>query len=55
VTDAGRDRTVHTVALEENVLDAVANNPRTSVRTVAHELETTASTVRRVYKGRNVQ
>jgi hypothetical protein len=51
MTDARRDRRVRTVALEENVLDPVANNPRTSVRTVAHKLGTSASTVWRVLRG----
>jgi hypothetical protein len=37
MTDTGRYR----------VLDAVANNPRTSIRTVAHELGTSASTLLR--------
>jgi hypothetical protein len=47
MTDTGRYRTVCIVVLEENVLDAVANNPRTSIRTVAHELGTSASTLLR--------
>jgi hypothetical protein len=44
MTDAGRDRTIRTVASEGNILDAVNTNPRTGVLTVAHELGTSAST-----------
>jgi hypothetical protein len=45
MTDAGRDRIVRTVGLEENVLDAVANNLRTIIRTVAQEFRIRASTM----------
>jgi hypothetical protein len=50
MTDAGRDRIVRTVGLEENVLDAVANNLRTIIRTVAQEFRIRASTMWRVLR-----
>lgn len=49
-TDAGRRRTVRTVQLEENILDAVADTPSTSTRKLAAQLNTPKTIIHEVLR-----
>lgn len=52
--DTGRTRTVRSVEFEENVLEKFEDNPRLSVRTVAHEINVSKSTIWRVVHDDNL-
>lgn len=48
MADTGREKSVRTVALEEDVIQRVDDNPRTSTRTVGNELNISKSSVWRI-------
>lgn len=48
--NTGRERNVRTVALEEEILEVIEDEPQTSTRVIARQINITHSTVYRVFE-----